>query len=99
MNSYTQVFNIFSLTISFDLQYLYCILLLKINLDFDQIIDLENERGYCLCSETFYNVDEVLLATMEEKYRIFTEEVARLEKDSQTVRLISIFEHYFSFTL
>ncbi|XP_074493912.1 kinetochore protein NDC80 homolog [Sebastes fasciatus] len=36
-----------------------------------------------------YNVDEALLAEMEEKNRIFNEEVERLEKDSQTDRLMT----------
>ncbi|XP_054467133.1 kinetochore protein NDC80 homolog isoform X1 [Anoplopoma fimbria] len=36
-----------------------------------------------------YNVDETLLASMEEKYRILTDEVERLEKDSQTDRLMT----------
>ena len=35
--------------------------------------------------EKLYNVDEALLATMEEKYRILSDEVERLEKESQTV--------------
>ncbi|XP_045891473.1 kinetochore protein NDC80 homolog [Micropterus dolomieu] len=34
-----------------------------------------------------YNVDETLLATMEEKHRMLTDEVERLEKESQTDRL------------
>ncbi|XP_034026322.1 kinetochore protein NDC80 homolog [Thalassophryne amazonica] len=36
-----------------------------------------------------YNVDEALLATMEEKYRILSEEVEHLEKNSQTDRLMT----------
>lgn len=32
-----------------------------------------------------YNVDEALLASMEEKYRILSDEVERLEKESHTV--------------
>lgn len=37
-------------------------------------------------TEKIYNVDEVMLASMEEKYRILSEEVEQLEKESQTVR-------------
>ncbi|XP_047446865.1 kinetochore protein NDC80 homolog [Mugil cephalus] len=36
-----------------------------------------------------YNVDEALLASMEEKHRILTDEVERLEKESQTDRLMT----------
>ncbi|CAG5923616.1 unnamed protein product [Menidia menidia] len=36
-----------------------------------------------------YNVDEAVLASMEEKHRILTEEVERLEKESQTDRLMT----------
>lgn len=36
-----------------------------------------------------YNVDESLLASMEEKYRILSEEVERLEKESQADRLMT----------
>ncbi|TKS78612.1 Kinetochore protein NDC80 -like protein [Collichthys lucidus] len=36
-----------------------------------------------------YNVDEALLASMEEKYRILSDEVERLEKESQTDRLMT----------
>ncbi|XP_068559668.1 kinetochore protein NDC80 homolog [Cebidichthys violaceus] len=36
-----------------------------------------------------YNVDEALLASMEEKYRILSEEVERLEKESHTDRLMT----------
>lgn len=36
-------------------------------------------------TEKLYNVDEALLATMEEKHRILTDEVEKLEKESQTV--------------
>lgn len=39
-------------------------------------------------TEKLYNVDEALLASVEEKHRLLTEEVERLEKDSQTVRLL-----------
>lgn len=36
-----------------------------------------------------YNVDEALLASMEEKYRILSEEVERLEKESQADHLMT----------
>ncbi|XP_040050992.2 kinetochore protein NDC80 homolog [Gasterosteus aculeatus] len=36
-----------------------------------------------------YNVDEALLASMEEKYRILSDEVERLEKESHTDRLMT----------
>ncbi|TNN80635.1 Kinetochore protein NDC80 [Liparis tanakae] len=36
-----------------------------------------------------YNVDEALLASMEEKYRILSEEVERLEKESHADRLMT----------
>ncbi|XP_053180908.1 kinetochore protein NDC80 homolog [Scomber japonicus] len=36
-----------------------------------------------------YNVDEALLTSMAEKHRILTEEVERLEKESQTDRLMT----------
>ncbi len=37
-------------------------------------------------TEKMYNVDEALLAVMEERHRLLTDEVERLEKESQTVR-------------
>lgn len=37
-------------------------------------------------TEKFYNVDEALLASMEEKHKILSDEVERLEKENQTVR-------------
>ncbi|XP_034727005.1 kinetochore protein NDC80 homolog [Etheostoma cragini] len=36
-----------------------------------------------------YNVDEALLASMEEKYRILSDEVEQLEKESRTDRLMT----------
>ncbi|XP_028298493.1 kinetochore protein NDC80 homolog, partial [Gouania willdenowi] len=36
-----------------------------------------------------YNVDDALLASMEEKYRILSDEVERLEKDNKTDRLMT----------
>lgn len=36
-------------------------------------------------TEKLYNVDEAVLVTMEEKHRILTDEVEKLEKESQTV--------------
>lgn len=49
----------------------------------------EDEDEIFLASlKKLYNVDEGLLATMEEKYRILSDEVERLEKDSQTDRLM-----------
>lgn len=40
----------------------------------------------CVLTERLYNVDEAVLATMEEKYKILSDEVERLEKENQTVR-------------
>lgn len=40
----------------------------------------------CVFTEKLYNVDEALLASMEEKHRILSDEVERLEKESQSVR-------------
>lgn len=37
-------------------------------------------------AEKLYNVDEALLASMEEKHKILSDEVERLEKENQTVR-------------
>lgn len=34
-----------------------------------------------------YNVDEALLCTMEEKYRILSDELEELEKESQSVSM------------
>ena len=41
----------------------------------------------CVSTEKLYNVDEALLVSMEEKHRTLSEEVERLEKENQTVRL------------
>lgn len=50
-------------------------------------------------TEKLYNVDEALLATMEEKHRILTDEVEKLEKESQTVIIFFFFSLYFVFRL
>lgn len=42
-------------------------------------------------TEKLYNVDEALLVTMEEKHRILTDEVEKLEKESQTVIIFPFF--------
>uniref|UniRef100_A0A3Q0R9T2 Kinetochore protein NDC80 n=1 Tax=Amphilophus citrinellus TaxID=61819 RepID=A0A3Q0R9T2_AMPCI len=49
----------------------------------------EEDETFLIKLKKLYNVDEALLATMEEKHRILTDEVARLEKDSQTDRLMT----------
>ncbi|XP_030593840.1 kinetochore protein NDC80 homolog [Archocentrus centrarchus] len=54
----------------------------------DDTYDKEDET-FLIKLKKLYNVDEALLATMEEKHRILTDEVARLEKDSQTDRLMT----------
>lgn len=41
--------------------------------------------------EKLYNVDEALLSAMEEKHRILSDQVQRLEKESQTVSRLSHF--------
>lgn len=50
-------------------------------------------------TEKLYNVDEAVLVTMEEKHRILTDEVEKLEKESQTVIFFSFFSLYFVFRL
>lgn len=50
-------------------------------------------------TEKLYNVDEALLVTMEEKHRILTDEVEKLEKESQTVIIFPFFPQYFVFRL
>lgn len=44
-------------------------------------------------AEKLYKVDEALLASMDEKHRILSEDMERLEKESQTVRSIQIRAH------
>lgn len=46
-------------------------------------------------TEKLYNVDEAVLVTMEEKHRILTDEVEKLEKESQTVIFFSFFSPVF----
>lgn len=41
--------------------------------------------------EKLYNVDEAVLSAMEEKHRILSDQVERLEKESQTVSRLSHF--------
>ncbi|XP_052317030.1 kinetochore protein NDC80 homolog isoform X1 [Oncorhynchus keta] len=48
----------------------------------------EEDADYLAKLKRLYNVDEGLLASMEEKYRILSDEVERLEKESQTDRLM-----------
>uniref|UniRef100_A0A8C7CGR0 Kinetochore protein NDC80 n=1 Tax=Oncorhynchus kisutch TaxID=8019 RepID=A0A8C7CGR0_ONCKI len=48
----------------------------------------EEDADYLAKLKRLYNVDEGLLASMEEKYRILSGEVERLEKESQTDRLM-----------
>lgn len=50
----------------------------------------ENEdESFLTKLKKLYNVDAALLSTMEEKHKILSEEVARLEKESQTDRLMT----------
>ncbi|KAM4616164.1 kinetochore protein NDC80 homolog [Polymixia lowei] len=49
----------------------------------------EEEEAYLAKLKKLYKVDEVLLASMQEKYSILSEDVERLEKESQTDRLMS----------
>lgn len=48
----------------------------------------EEDEAFLTRLKKLCNVDDALLATMEEKYRILSDEVERLEKDSQTDRLM-----------
>lgn len=47
---------------------------------------IQNESCIFVFTEKLYNVDEALLSSMEEKQRILSEEMERLEKESHTVR-------------
>uniref|UniRef100_A0A3Q4H3H9 Kinetochore protein NDC80 n=1 Tax=Neolamprologus brichardi TaxID=32507 RepID=A0A3Q4H3H9_NEOBR len=49
----------------------------------------EEDEAFLVKLKKLYNVDEALLATMEEKHRILTDEVEKLEKESQTDRLMT----------
>lgn len=49
----------------------------------------DEDEAYLAKLKKLYNVDEALLASMEEKHRILSDEVERLEKDSQTDRLMT----------
>lgn len=49
--------------------------------------------GIFVFAEKLYKVDEALLASMDEKHRILSEDMERLEKESQTVRSIQIRAH------
>ncbi|KAI3372804.1 hypothetical protein L3Q82_023264, partial [Scortum barcoo] len=49
----------------------------------------EEDEVFLSKLKKMYNVDEAMLASMEEKYRILSEEVERLEKESQTDRLMT----------
>ncbi|XP_005916261.1 kinetochore protein NDC80 homolog [Haplochromis burtoni] len=49
----------------------------------------EEDEAFLVKLKKLYNVDEALLVTMEEKHRILTDEVEKLEKESQTDRLMT----------
>ncbi|KAM6959391.1 kinetochore protein NDC80 homolog [Aplochiton taeniatus] len=49
----------------------------------------EEDEAYLGRLKKLFNVDEALLASMEEKYMLLSEEVDRLEKESQTDRLMN----------
>ncbi|KAL3975751.1 hypothetical protein ACER0C_021637 [Sarotherodon galilaeus] len=49
----------------------------------------EEDEAFLVKLKKLYNVDEALLATMEEKHTILTDEVEKLEKESQTDRLMT----------
>ncbi|XP_071774091.1 kinetochore protein NDC80 homolog [Centroberyx gerrardi] len=49
----------------------------------------DEDDAYLSKLKKLYNVDEALLASMEEKHRILSDEVERLEKESQTDRLMT----------
>ncbi|XP_071369587.1 kinetochore protein NDC80 homolog [Centroberyx affinis] len=49
----------------------------------------DEDDTYLSKLKKLYNVDEALLASMEEKHRILSDEVERLEKESQTDRLMT----------
>ncbi|XP_073322666.1 kinetochore protein NDC80 homolog isoform X1 [Pagrus major] len=49
----------------------------------------EEDETFLVKLKRLYNVDEAVLATMEEKYKILSDEVERLEKENQTDRLMN----------
>ncbi|XP_070820938.1 kinetochore protein NDC80 homolog [Chaetodon trifascialis] len=49
----------------------------------------DEDEAFLMKLKKLYNIDEALLSTMEEKYRILSDEVDRLEKESQTDRLMT----------
>ncbi|XP_069555455.1 kinetochore protein NDC80 homolog [Brachyistius frenatus] len=49
----------------------------------------DEDEAFLTKLKKLYNVDEALLASMEEKYRILSKEVEELEKESQTDRLMT----------
>ncbi|XP_017269183.1 kinetochore protein NDC80 homolog isoform X2 [Kryptolebias marmoratus] len=49
----------------------------------------EEEEAFLSKLKKLYNVDEALLLSMEEKHRILSEEIERLEKESQADRLMT----------
>ncbi|XP_041643741.1 kinetochore protein NDC80 homolog isoform X2 [Cheilinus undulatus] len=49
----------------------------------------EEDQAFLNKLKKLYNVDEALLMSMEEKHRILSEEVEKLEKESQTDRLMT----------
>lgn len=49
----------------------------------------EEDEAFITKLKRLYNVDEALLESMEEKYRFLSKEVERLEKESQTDRLMT----------
>uniref|UniRef100_A0A8C6SXJ4 Kinetochore protein NDC80 n=1 Tax=Neogobius melanostomus TaxID=47308 RepID=A0A8C6SXJ4_9GOBI len=52
-------------------------------------ICITSKRSLCAFAEKLYNVDEAYLASVEEKHAYLSQEVERLEKESQTDRLMS----------
>ncbi|XP_036953357.1 kinetochore protein NDC80 homolog isoform X2 [Acanthopagrus latus] len=49
----------------------------------------DEDETFLIKLKRLYNVDEAVLATMEEKYKILSDEVERLEKENQTDRLMN----------
>ncbi|KAM6930905.1 kinetochore protein NDC80 homolog [Xenentodon cancila] len=49
----------------------------------------DEDEAFITKLKKLYNVDEAVLASMEEKHQILSEEVERLEKESQTDRLMT----------
>ncbi|KAG7223441.1 hypothetical protein INR49_015544 [Caranx melampygus] len=49
----------------------------------------DDDEAFLTKLKKLYNVDEALLASMEEKHKILSDEVERLEKENQTDRLMT----------